>query len=318
MKFIYIIIVIILCISCGRKVENNNSKTINENEIVLPISNLNKVKTEEIFDEINIAEQINFKNLPIDEFLTSLKWYRGLYSGGYSIILGFTSDGIYSLFMTRGLGVYATGAYEILNENEVLLKYPVEFPRGITNVVSESIDNIFGNKDLLLKLDREYIDFYNMYKLFSEKELYVSEVSSPAGNEYVIDNASALKKKGRVKILDIVNTRREPSINAPLAGYNFMYRFFREPDILVNFVVFGEEFEYEAISTNIDEIDTYKKPWYRIVVEMEEYRFSTWVYGGYVDEILEFNYNIDYMEIQNKIIRELVNRGYNTKIFLEE
>ena len=321
MKLIFAIGLIILCISCSGKDGKINNKPISENEVVLSINNIDKEKTEEMLEKINTTEQKNLKNLPTDEFLASLRWYRGLYSGGYSVILRFNTDETYSLFMTRGLGIYAIGNYEIINENEVLLRYPVEFPSEITSVVLKSIEDIFNKNDLLLELDREYMDFYNMYRLFSEKELFVSEISSPEGNEYIIDNANVLKTNGRVKILDIVNMKKEPSIDAPLAGYSFMYRFHqsqKDSNIIVNFVVPYEEFKYEAISINIDEIDTYRKPWYRIVVEMEEYEFSAWVYGGYVEEISKFNYNLNYTGIINNIIRELINRGYVSEEYFED
>jgi len=312
--------ILLVNIGCTKQKKDVQGPLIDTVNIEAEDSTLNAVIESE--NNVNNIFEGNIKSMPTVEFLVSFRWFRGLYSGSYSDILTFNTDGTYSIFKTRGLGIYAIGNYEILNENEVLLRYPVEFPWEITSVISESLEKIFGNNDLILKLDREYIDFYNMFKLFSEKELFASEFPSPEGNEYMLDNAIVLKKKGYVKILDLTNIRREPSVNAPLAGYSFLFRFYEitpyDQDIIANFVVPDEEFRYEAIYTNINETNGYEKPWYRIVIDMEETEFAAWVYGEFVEEILNQNYNINYTEIRSKNINELINRGYHSEYLYED
>jgi hypothetical protein len=193
------IFLVFLCVSCGNKVDKAEDSIVSN-------------------DKQNSPVYTPLEDLPFDEFLISLSWFKSYYNGSMRDMLKFYPDGTYTIRDFYGLGVYATGKYEIKNDDEIKLVYPVEFPREMTSVISEKLESLFSkNNELLLKFDRGSTDFYDTYKLFSDNVFFVSDIPSPAGNEYTLDNAVVIKRKGWIKILDVINKRKGPSINSQLA-----------------------------------------------------------------------------------------------------
>ena len=194
----------------------------------------------------------------------------------------------------------------------------------MTSVISEKLESIFSkNNELLLKFDRGYTDFYDTYKLFSDNVFFVSDIPSPAGNEYTLDNAVVIKRKGWIKILDVINKRKGPSINSQLAFISIGDIVLSEY-LLVDFgsgisLAFpGEKFEFDAVSTNLDEIDGHRAPWYHIIIPMDHFFSYAWVYGGYVEEIISFIYDAhEDNETNRNKAGELFNRGFVNEKYLE-
>ena len=307
--------------------------TITKNIIIIVLTLvfvgcLNKQNTEldKIDMSINQTSQINLNELSFQEILFNYSWLFGFYEGTARDKITFFPDGRYSVWNGYGLGDFAFGEYEILNETDVRLKFPVDFPHEKTSSADYILGNIFNNnEELLLKFDREYRDFYNLMKLYSDNVFFVSNIDSPKGEEYSIDNAIAVKINGRIKILNTLNTRKSPSIEAPFHYVPLSDRQSVNSNYLIdqyasiNLVFAGEIFDYEAISKHKDEINGLNEPWYRIILQHEFYYTFAWVYGGYVEEISENDIkNSDYFQVQQAVAAELVERGFLDKRYFEE
>ncbi len=255
-----------------------------------------------------IIDENNIKYLSINEVLINVPWMEGYNNTSWSDLLKFFSDDTYSIRNFYGIGEYLFGHYEIVNDNEVLLKCPSEIDIFAEGYVLEKVEELFPDKkDLLLKLDREYIDFYNIGKLSSNR----SAAPSPQGMEYELNNAVVIKKSGNLKVTDILNTRQEPSINSQLTMIAVNERFgssdLIDPYRGISLVFPGETFKYNAVSKKIDNIDGHHEPWYHIIIFLDQYVVYTWVYGGYVEEVDE---NEQYQGDWGVISKELIDRGY--------
>lgn len=255
-------------------------------------------------------------NMPLEDILKNINWYIEDYYDIYSDHLIFLSNNEYCLSYC-GSDEYARGKYEIISDNNIKIIYPSEIYKRI-----EDIASLFQSRDeLLLELQRNYIDFYCIGKLYSE-ELGISlfsSVSSPQNEEYEINHTIVIKRAGRIRINQTLNARLEPSINAPFYTWsiNFLLElnlecrvdWLKDPNARLNVVFHGMIYDFDAITKQIDEIDGYSKPWYRIVIN--NYPLTPifkyfWVYGGYVDE-LDAGFIADNLNLADNYTNSLIN-----------
>ena len=184
--------------------------------------------------------------------------------------------------------------YEILSEDKILLKFPDDILNNKNAV--EKIENLFFNNIALeLDLQRDFINFENIGRLYSHKFTldFNSTIFSPENREYFLDESLVIKTSGILVVKETLKTRVRPSISAPVLSMRLADRFVQFENLFINpydsiSVVFpGETFNFIAITKNKDIIDGHNKPWYKVVIENEGANEYAWIYGGYIEETTE-------------------------------
>ena len=261
-KTIYIILVLLIVISCTKK---NNVSKVNENsnntfsisqEIVVP----------EEFIGIWVITNPNYSFLKIDEN---------------------------GKFVIRNISVIYEGIVKIEN-NKIVLPYSENLYCGPVGEFEniEEINLVFPNKeDTFLSYNPDYKDFNYKTCLENSNNKFPSrEYKSEEGQVYELDGFEVTKINKKILSTENMKLRVRPSsIEKELfAEYQWPYAYpnseqYYPIESEINVLLKGYICFTDAVTVKKDKIENIESPWYHIYTGGGEESFprAAWIWGGY-------------------------------------
>jgi hypothetical protein len=282
-------------VSCGKGTKANEKETgeIADQGMVTGVSLETDRRVlpdlaEEAASEKAVIEEHYMLKASVKEVLTDTRWYN---AGSGKEMLRFYPDLTWTLTDFFGLGEFVQGSYTVTDDSTVILELSnMEYRNTLvdSNSAEKVISHVLGkDSDLSFILQRDYIDFYAVGRLYNAQfdKTFRSAVPSPENENYELDGIMVTKKSGQIIIEEIIPTKKSPFDNAEEFSMWFTNRFssfseyWQGADREINVVLPGEVFDYDALYKTED-----NKLWYRIRIDNSMTYDEAWVCGDSVSE----------------------------------
>jgi hypothetical protein len=289
----------------SEKIAEPDDEAVSSSVEINDIGLLNSV--EEISEENVTGDKDYMLQSSLNDVLTNTVWQSTI--SGWET-LKFYPDLTWTLTDFFGLGEFVRGSYTVKDDSIVILELSnMEYRDAVvdSNSAESVIKRVLGNEpNLSLVLQRDYVDFYAVGRLYNEQfdKIFRSAISSPENENYRLDEVVVLKKSGEIMIEGIIPARKRPFDDAEEFSMLFINRFDSFTEYLIdrraeiNVVLPGEVFHYKAIY-NADD----NKLWYRIMIYNSMIYEDAWIRGEFVSENTDNSKSYsDYEKIQNALI----------------
>jgi hypothetical protein len=231
--------------------------------------------------------------------------------------ISFKTGGDYLLTTAPEGDWFGEGVYRV-EGNTIIVEYP--FKTLLTDGLSvDTMEWLFkGENPTVLTYDKSYRDFDVLTCLrFGDKILRNRRIESPVGEEYELDGFQVVKYEDRennVLILENLRMRKLPEATADAVTLKRIVGWEELKSVTSDIVYAGDVYGFDAKTVKTDAIDSITAPWYRLVVVLNDFESAgVWVFGGYLKEISQNEWNIMREDYYKTSVQRLMDNGVIVK-----